>query len=518
MNRAKIRSLLLSLALVSLNYSCFKSEERNIKQTNFSAKETAELDSFIVGLHKALPIPGLAVCIIKDDKVYYKTIGYREIETKEPLTDTTSIFMGSISEAALATALIRHSDTGKIKLEDPVVKHLPYFKLAGDSYRNITVRHLLTHTSGVPKHQALFDLPDFSANALENTTRSISLQQPEFSPGTAIKRTPYNFDILADLISKSTKTSCQEFVRQNLFLALGMRNATFWKQEIVPNSLARPHSIKDPLTYSLKKNSVYPFNPEHAGSTGFHASVKDVSKWMWMLLHNRAGENEFLSKEAYEQLMSPHFQSSENTFAGLGWEIIRDHKKINLVKTSEIGGFTGHINLIPEDKIGVFVMSNIGEEFNAVPISKEIIAWLKGRELPQRKTPIHILMGRKYAETNSVDSALAVYRRLKNTKLKEYDFSPSALNKFGVNLLYKLNKPKEALEVFRFCLKENPNSSSSYLNLAEAQLLLDDAGGAGKSLQKAKTLPKDEFDIEARIAFLQESLQVKKENSKLAFP
>jgi CubicO group peptidase (beta-lactamase class C family) len=330
-----IVSLYLVISIVHI--SCDKGK----KTITFEREERQQLDSFLLDIPNALPIPGLAIAIIKDNKVFYKVVGKTQVTNGLYLTDNTLFFTGNLSEPMVATAIMKLVEDGKIKLEDPVFKHLRHFELGDSSFKKITIKHLLTHTSGVPHHPAMWDMPNYKFDALTITTRSIHLQQPVFIPaGSQVKRTPYNYDILADLIEKVTTSTFEEHIKENVFNNLTMSTSTYSNAIITMAKHAEPHKISDWLTYAMKKEERYPYNREHLGSIGLHATMKDLSQWMYMLLNNgKTEKNKFLENQTLKELLAPQFKTSGNSYIGLGWEIKNMGEDQVFSKNHQLGGF-----------------------------------------------------------------------------------------------------------------------------------------------------------------------------------
>lgn len=334
----------------------------------FPRKAVVELDAYVSGVRHRPGRSGIAVVVIKGDAVYYRTTGNRRCRSDEPFTDSTVFFTGNLSEPLLATAMLKLAGEGKVNLDSPVVDYLSYFKMAGASYRDITIRHLLTHSSGVPKHSADWDIPNVADNSLELTTHSISLQEPKFMPaGSRIVRSPYNYDILADLIAKVSRTSFEDAVSRLVFQPLGMRSSTFLKSEIPEGRLVYPCGVE-----------LYPYNREHAGSIGFHTTVTDMARWMYMLLHNGStGTARYLGEKWGRELVRPQLGTGDETYIGLGWEIKRTKGALTLSKSHQMGGFSEALMLEPGQSIGVLVVGNTGEDLNAGAVAEQLMAWLK---------------------------------------------------------------------------------------------------------------------------------------------
>lgn len=504
----KILVLILFPALLQISLSC---NQVNDHAQRSIVKNTSELTTFLTQVQQAYQLPSVGVVILSGDERYAETIGYADLSSSKKANDSTVFFTGNISEVMVATAIASLASSGKINLDDPVVKHLPYFRLGTDTYQQVRISHLLTQTSGIPKHDAVWDLPYNHDDALELTTRSISLQQHEFLPGTKVKRSNYNYDILADLISKVSGMSYETYVSNNIFVPLGMTSASCSLGDIPKSRLSQPHAVKNWLTYTRDTVATYPYNREHAGSIGFHASIRDMQAWMFAMLHNKtqAGK-QFLDPNIHRALLKDHYKTGDNSFIGFGWEITKDPVNI-LNKHHAIGGFSADITFIPEKKMAVFIVTNTSEEFNPGFIRQQLVAWLNGKSLSQPVMPVNIALGKKLASTGNLDSVFKHYDFLKSHHAKEFDVSEQALNQFGITLVHRLQRFDDGIRVYKFLLNHFPASADAHVNLAEAYLLQNNVAQAEAALTVAKKMLTEESPSKAHLAYIAEAIAIKKE-------
>ncbi|HYC86036.1 MAG TPA: serine hydrolase [Chryseosolibacter sp.] len=423
------------------------------------------LDDLVTQLLIAYPIPGLAVVVVKGDSVYWETKGNAGLEKVAPLTDSTLFFAGSLSEPIVATAILRLVELGRVKLDDPVVLHLSYFRMGSQDYHNVTIRHLLTHTSGVPRHNATWDFPNDAEDALASTTRSIAEEPPVNHPGAQVARSAYNFDIAADLIRNASTMPFEDFVEKHVLRPLRMDKSSFRLRD---GQVARPHEVDDWLRRSFRQRDLYPYNPEHSGSLGFHTCAQDVGKWMHAVLHQ---PEHFLKRDLWKELVAMQYKTSHNSGVGLGWEIESTSELLALNKSYHVGGFAGNIRMVPEDKTAVFVTSNIGSDFNPALVTQHIFSLLADPRPPEIKIPVHLILGNKLADTGNIDSVFALYQRIKRSRSNLYDCSLAALSELGVTLLYRVKDIERATKFFAFCTKEFKGNAEARLNLAEAYLV-----------------------------------------------
>jgi CubicO group peptidase (beta-lactamase class C family) len=501
---------LISLIII-LHFSCQAPDKSS---NSFSQEKVAALDTFLTQLHQTLSLPGVAIAIVKDNAVYFKAVGHSDVLQGTTLMDSTPLFMGNLSELMAATGAVKLAQSGKLNLDDPVIKYLPYFKTGGEPNRQIRIRHLLTHTSGVPHHDALWDIPAFDDRALEGITQSIAMQQPEFTPaGTRVKRSQYNYDILADVMEKASGMRFEDYMNKEVLHPLGMKHAAYYDSTMQYDQVASPHVINNWLTYALTRRRDYPHNREHAGSIGFHASVRDLTKWMSMILNQgEVDGQQFIDSDQYKELIDTHYQTGKDTYIGFGWEVRKQEGQLLYTKNHYIGGFSADIALLPDQDMGIAVISNISEEFDATLITDQIAQWLMGGKLPVPKTPVHLAMGHELDATHSLDSALELYTELKQLYPDRYDYSHAALSKLGVNLMHRLGKKEDAIRVFDFILKQHPSSPYAHLNLAEAYVVSNNIAKAEEQLKIVKKLsPQAEPTISSHMAYLEEAIGIMKE-------
>src|SRR5215471_14854286 len=157
------------------------------------------LDKLIVQGMAEKHLPGLAVGIVRHGKVAYaKGFGLMTLgQPDKPVTATTLFHMASITKPFVATAIMQLVEQGKLDLDAPVTKYLPYFRLADPRYRLITVRQLVTHTSGMPDVKDYeWSRPQYDDGALERYVRSLDKAQLLWDPGAHFAYSNMAFKVL----------------------------------------------------------------------------------------------------------------------------------------------------------------------------------------------------------------------------------------------------------------------------------------------------------------------------------
>ena len=171
MHRAKI-FWFLAIAAAGLSL-----EQRASAQEKSVDPSIQRLETVLEKIIQDKKTPGIAVGIIKEGKlVYAHGFGVMNVEnSSRPVTPQTLFHMASITKPFVATSIMQLVEQGKVNLDEPVTKYLPYFQLKDPRYKAITVRQMLTHTSGMPDVTNYgWDKPEYDDESLERYVRSLS--------------------------------------------------------------------------------------------------------------------------------------------------------------------------------------------------------------------------------------------------------------------------------------------------------------------------------------------------------
>jgi D-alanyl-D-alanine carboxypeptidase len=209
------------------------------------AATIAALQNALDGLLKKYKIPGAeAAVVLPDGSEWTGTSGLAVQSTKQPITSTTLMSVGSITKTFTGTIALRLAEDGTISLDDPLSKYLPTYPNAA----NITLRELMNHTSGI---QDLFDKSIYSAiEANRNATWTpqevlAKIGRPYFKPGTGYHYSSTNYVILGQVIEKVTGQKLATLIRTELLEPLGLTHTFFQSEEPVSGTLG--HGYLSPV-------------------------------------------------------------------------------------------------------------------------------------------------------------------------------------------------------------------------------------------------------------------------------
>ena len=245
----------------------------------------ARFDSLIEQGLKEDPMPGIAVGIVQHGRLSYsRGFGFRVWnDPQKPITPETLFHMASITKPFVATAVLQLWEQGKVNLDAPVTRYVPYFRIDDPRAAQITVRQMLTHSSGMP------DVDDYEWNhpqtddgALERYVRSLAGRKLKllFDPGTHFAYSNMAFEVLGDLIAKVSGVTFEDYVAANILRPLGMTSSTLLLSKARSTLLAEGYTHPRGGDYaSIKPVPAYPFNRAHGPSSDLMSSVVDMSRW-----------------------------------------------------------------------------------------------------------------------------------------------------------------------------------------------------------------------------------------------
>jgi CubicO group peptidase (beta-lactamase class C family) len=335
-----------------------------------------ELDREIERVYRHSSAPGLAVGVVRDrELVYAKGFGVTNLEAGGEITKRTLFHMASVTKPFVATSIVQLLEQKKLTLEDPVVKHLPYFRMKDERYATLTIRQLLTHTSGMPDVEDYhWDEPEYDEGALERFVRSLTDRELLFEPGEKFTYSNIGFEILGDVIAKVSGQSFADYVKEHILLPLGMNDSSILIRDVDPTLLANGHVQKQGVQGDREKIRVtehYAYNRRHGPSSTLHSNVADMSRWA--IANMNKGELEgkrILDASSYELLWAPVVEAGMRNdrpiHVGLSWFLYdtEGHKTV-----SHSGGDTGYrtnLVMVPDAGIGVIVLCNYSGPENPV--------------------------------------------------------------------------------------------------------------------------------------------------------
>ena len=303
------------------------------------------VDDYIKTQMRWQHIPGLSLAVVRDGKII-KTQGYglANIETKTPATSETVYKVASVSKQFLAAGIMLLVQEGKLGLDDPVRQYLDG---GPESWKNITVRHLLTHTSGLAREAPGFDSLKSQPDAdVIKAAYSLPLR---FAPGERWAYSNVNYYCLAEVLHKVTGKSWSQFLDERLFAPLGMRTTrTTTMTDIVPHRASGYTSSEGGWVNAEVWLALRP-------SGAFLSTVTDFAKWDAALYSDVV-----LSDSSRAALWSPVRLNDGKTFGyGFGWflDSFQGHRRVH--HSGGVPGFVCEFERFLDDRLTVILMANV---------------------------------------------------------------------------------------------------------------------------------------------------------------
>jgi len=279
-----------------------------------SAQSTLQkVETYLQGYHDSVPMPGFSVVIVKGDKVFLqKGYGVEQMGAKKSMTDQTVTGIGQLTMTMTATALLQLVEQGKVNLEDPVTKYLPWFKTANKPFSDqITLRMLLNHTAGIP---AQFEsLPSLNeATALEEFVRAMDGYYINKTPGLSYSFSREGYCVAGLVIQEVTGMSYAAYIEKNIFRPLGMDHTTTDPRQLKQLNALYGHEVG--LTECLPAQaSIFDAGYVPTGSE-MRSTAKDIGHYLIALLNEGKYQGkQLLSPESVRQLFTPNI-----SFSGIG--------------------------------------------------------------------------------------------------------------------------------------------------------------------------------------------------------
>lgn len=330
----------------------------------------AQFESYAEAARQQWQVPGLAIAIVKDDQVLLsKGFGIRRVGSDESVDQHTLFAIASNSKAFTAAALAILVDEGKLKWNDRVTKHLPWFRLRDEfATREIRVNDLLCHRSGLGTFSGdlLWWGTDYSPKQILQRAAEL---EPESSFRSAYGYSNLMFLAAGEVIAAVSGQSWSDFVRDRILRPLEMNRSTTSVRDLVSlENFASPHKTH------LDRSQPIPWMnwDAMAAAGGVISSADDMSRWLQVQLRQGelANKQRIFSSGASHEMWQAHtpiklssapsqrFPSTHFRAYGLGWAL-SDYQGLKVVGHG--GGYDGmysQVLMVPEKKLGVVVLTN----------------------------------------------------------------------------------------------------------------------------------------------------------------
>ncbi|QYO66359.1 serine hydrolase [Leptolyngbya sp. 7M] len=374
MTLRKFLVLILALAIISSAPTASLAQTREANAAQSYSEQLATIESKVAARRKELGIPGMSLAIVKDDKVIYsKGLGFKDFEKQIAATADTQFAIGSATKAFTGLSVLMSVDEAKFSLDDSPKKVLSYFKMADtETDKNITIRDLLTHSSGLNRT----DIAMITGRL--NRQQLIRVAGDAKPIGKLRERFGYQnlmYAAAGEVVAVAQGQPWEKFVPERIFKPLGMANSNM---SITEMEKAKDRSFGYNYNFDTKETEKLPYrNIDHVAPAGsINSSANDMAKWLRFVLAGGVYDGKRLVSEAsFKEWLKPQMKvdPAGSVNYSLGWFIQKWNDLTVVQHGGNIDGFNAMVAMIPEKKLGFVMLTNV----SGSPLGNELmpIVW-----------------------------------------------------------------------------------------------------------------------------------------------
>lgn len=401
------------------------------------------LDSFMTAQAKINHFNGNVLVAHEGDVIYKKSFGYRNYDTKELLDENTVFEIASVSKQFTAAGILLLIEKGKLKFTDTLRQFFPELP-----YPNVTIKDLITHTSGLPNYMIeMIKKWDHSNIAFNDDLIKFLAKEkipPDFQPGERFEYSNLAYSLLASIIEKVSGKSFADYMKENIFVPLGMNSSFVFNTRrstgILPDNYALGYVFSDSLKKYVLPDSTreYEFVRYLDGIVGdgiVNSTTGDLLKW------DRALKNHTLLGESMQKEMFTHhsrFDTTIKIYYGYGVFLDSNFWGKRIFHGGAWPGYSTNLTRFVDDDITVIILSN--NQTFATTLATTAGYLLRGGMIEVPYTHNEIELGsevvERYAGKYLIPSGIQFELISKNGKLyqhtlqKDFELKPESNNKF----------------------------------------------------------------------------------------
>lgn len=385
------------------------------------AIDTAAIDALAKKAIKSWRVPGVAIAIVQDNEVVYlKGHGTRRLGTTMPVTPDTLFPIASCTKAFTTTLMAVLVDEGKLGWDDPVRRHLPWFRLSDpEADRQVTLRDLVTHRTGLGGHDLLWYRSSWSQEEIIRRAGRLPLDGP-FRKAFQYQSTMFTAAGLAEAAAAGEPWA--DLLRKRLLVPLGLRETVLTSKEAeAVSDRAGPHQTGP--RGELVETPFYPMEtPDPAGSV--HSTARDLAKWLaFQLSDGSTGGRRIVSAKALAQTHTPQieipmdrldramFPYTRKMSYGIGW-VVMDHRGQRVwAHAGAIDGFRAQLTMLPDKGIGIVLLANRHQTKMNIALSNAIVDLVLGETGTDWNAAVQAAVRREEVEQADEDCARLARRQ-----------------------------------------------------------------------------------------------------------
>ncbi|MCE5270128.1 serine hydrolase [bacterium] len=313
--------------------------------------------------------PALNIAVVYDQElVWARSFGFADLDRKRPAALGDIYRIASQSKMFTAVAVMILQEEGRLRLDDPVVKYLPWFRMKNrwPDAPAVTVRHLLTHTGGIPSEAAFPSWNDFNFPEIEQIITALPGQETSYPSQTRWKYSNLGYALAGEIVSVVSGLPYADFIDRNILAPLNMTSTSVAISGQARQRLAQGYGRRMPDG----TRAVMPFvelkGMNACGS--FSSAVQDLARfasWQFRLL--QTGGREILKASTLREMQRVHWLYPDwQAGWGLGFGISHTKERDIVFHGGWLPGYRSHFAVSPAEKIGVIVLQNTDDATTVV--------------------------------------------------------------------------------------------------------------------------------------------------------
>lgn len=324
------------------------------------------VDEYVIAKMRSANIPGLSLAIVKGDQMIYLR-GYGKADPSgRPVTPQTPFMIGSITKSITAFAVMQLAEAGKVDLDTPVQRYLPWFRTADlQASAKVTARMLINQTSGLPQRPTLvtWTWPD-EPLAIERHVRLLATEELDFPPGQSFAYSNANYVTLGMLVQAVTGQPYEEYIKQQIFSPLDMQNSFVSQDEAIRHGMATGYrwwfGIPVPVTL--------PYNRANLPAGFIISSAEDIAHYL--IAQMNGGWYRDIPVLSPDGIAVVQSEPPPGEY-GLGWESVRIDGRRLINADGATANFQASIFFDPEERVGVFIAANAMNALDGLSSSRD---------------------------------------------------------------------------------------------------------------------------------------------------
>ncbi len=313
---------------------------------------SVDLEKIVTEAREEFGTPGISVAVVENDEIVWaEGYGLADVENEVPAKADTIYRIASISKPMAATALMQLVEQGRVDIDEPVQKYVPYFP---EKPLTITLRHILTHTSGIRHYNpGEFNMKEHF-DTLPDAIRIFKDDPLLFTPGTLFHYSSYAFNLIAGAIENASGLTFEAYMKEKIWEPAGMSDTRLEHQgPIVPH---RARQYVKAGSNGRVRNAPYADLSVKWSGGGIISTVEDLARF-----HIALNTGKLLETATQAEMFKPYTLADGNVSNyGLGWRINKDDQGRTWIEHG--GGATGGSSYLlryPEGKLAVAIICNV---------------------------------------------------------------------------------------------------------------------------------------------------------------